>query len=332
VECREHGVRVEQVPWAEHDSHFTREFEEMVAWLAQRMDKSATCRLMGINWRTVGTIVERVVEQRLDERRLEELYVIGVDEPGHKRHHHYISLVVDHLKSRVVWVGEGKGEQTLHRFFDELGEEKARELTHVTMGMSAAFISKAVEKRAPQAKKVFDRFHVRRLASKAVDIVRREEVRRGAGTADAAALKKSRWALLKNPWNLTLKQGQKPGEVRRTNQRLYRAYLLKESLAKGMDYRQRKRAEEHLDAWSRWASRSKLKAFVKLARTVRRHKEGIVAYSETGLSNGVVEGLNNKIRVITRRAYGFRNTAALKAMIMLCCGGLALTPPLPGAL
>jgi transposase len=139
VECREHGVRVEQVPWAAHDSHFTREFEEMVAWLAQRMDKSATCRLTAINWRTVGTIVERVVAQQL-----EELDIIGVDELRHRRHHQYVSVVVEHLKSRVVWMGGGKGEGTLHGFFDELGVERTRALTHVTQDLSAAF-SKVVK-------------------------------------------------------------------------------------------------------------------------------------------------------------------------------------------
>jgi len=322
-------VRVEQVPWAAHDSHFTREFEEMVAWLAQRMDKSATCRLMGINWRTVGTIVERVVAERLDAQRLEELYVIGVDELSHRRHHEYLSVAVDHLKSRVVWMGEGKGEQTLNDFFDELGPERTQALTHVTQNLSAAF-SKVVKQRAPQALQVFDRFHVQKLANEALDEVRRQEVRDVAGSERAAAVKKSRWALLKNPWNLSLRQGEKLREVQRLNRRLYRAYLLKESLAKGMDYRQPARASEHLDSWSRWASRSKLKPFVRLAKTVRKHNQGIVAYTQTGLSNGVVEGLNNKIRLVMRRAYGFRNTAALKAMVFLCCGGLVLNPPLPG--
>ena len=118
--------------------------------------------------------------------------------------------------------------------------------------------------------------------------------------------------------------------MQRLNRRLYRAYLLKESLARGMDYRQPARASEHLDSWSQWASRSKLKPFVRLARTVRKHEQGIVAYTQTGLSNGVVEGLNNKIRLVMRRAYDFRNTAALKAMVFLCCGGLVLNPPLPG--
>jgi transposase len=225
-------------------------------------------------------------------------------------------------------VGEGKGEKTLLKFFDELGPERTQALTHVTMDLGAAYQA-AVNARAPQAQKVFDRFHVQKLASEAVDTVRRQEVGLQGEAAEGRALKKSRWALLKNPWNLTQRQGEKLSEVARTNQRLYRAYLLKESLAKGLDFRQRKRAEEHLDGWAQWASHSKLKPFVKLSRTIRRFKEGILAYVSTGLSNGVVEGLNNKIRLITRRAFGFHSAAALMAMIHLCCGGLSLTPPLP---
>lgn len=158
--------------------------EEMVAWLAQRMDKSATCRLMAINWRTVGTIVERVVAERLDAQLLEGLYLIGVDELSHRRHHEYVSLVVDHLKSRVVWMGEGKGEQTLNDFFDELGPQRTQALTHVTQDLSAAF-SKVVKQRAPQAVQVFDRFHVQKLANEALDEVRRQEVRDVAGTESA---------------------------------------------------------------------------------------------------------------------------------------------------
>lgn len=326
--CRAHGVRVERVPWAGHGSDFTFEFEELTAWLAQRLDKTATRKLMGINWRTVGAVVERVVQARLDKERLEDLYVIGVDELSFRRHHEYVTVVVDHLKKRVVWVGEGKGEKTLLSFFDELGPERSQALTHVTLDMSAAYRA-AIEARAPQAQKVFDRFHVQKLASEAVDTVRRQEMGLLKGTAEGRALKKSRWALLKNPWNLTQRQGQKLSEVARTNQRLYRAYLLKESLAQGLDYRQQWRAQQHLEGWLQWACHSKLAPFVKLSRTVRTFQQGILAYVSTGLSNGLVEGLNNKIRLITRRAFGFHSAKALMAMIHLCCGGISLVPPLP---
>jgi transposase len=126
-------------------------------------------------WRTVGTIIERVVAQRLDAQRLEELYLIGVDEVSHRRHHQYLTVVVDPLKSRVVWMGEGKGEETLNGFFDDLGEERTQQLTHVTQDLSAAF-AKVVKQRAPQAVQVFDRFHVQKLANEALDEMRRKRV------------------------------------------------------------------------------------------------------------------------------------------------------------
>ena len=328
VNCSRCGVRVEQVPWAAHGSRFTRDLEEMVAYLAQRMDRSAVRRLVGIDWRTVGTIVERIVSERLDPARLDELYVIGLDELSFRRHHNYVTVVVDHLKRRVVWTGEGRSADTLHGFFDALGPERSAKLTHVTLDMAAGYI-KAVTERAPQAQKVYDRFHVQQLASAAVDQVRRTEVHL-AGAEAGRLLKKSRWPLLKSTWNLEVHEREKLGEVQRTNRRLYRAYLLKESLGSLLDYRQPWRARRRLAEWLSWASRSKLRPFVRVARTIRHYMDGVLAYVSTRLSNGLTEGLNNKTRLITRRAYGFHSAHALSAMIHLCCGGIVLSPPLPG--
>ena len=327
VECPEHGVVTESVPWANHEARFTAEFEELAAYLAQRMDKTAVCTLMGINWRTVGAIVARIVKTRLDPKRLENLYVIGVDEISFRRHHEYVTVVVDHAKRRVVWTGEGKGADTLKKFFDELGEERSKLITDVTLDMSAAYIS-AVRDRAPQATLNFDRFHVQKLANEALDEVRRAEVREAFGE-EASFIKKARWALLKNPWNLTRKQGQKLREIQQNNRRLYRAYLLKESLARVLDYVQPGRASAALDDWLSWARRSQLKPFIKLAGTVAKHSEGILAYVKSRLTNGLTEGLNNLIRLITRRAFGFHGAPALQAMIQLCCGKIVLNPPLP---
>jgi transposase len=327
VECPEHGVVTEQVPWANHEVRFTAEFEELTAYLAQQMDKTAVCTLMGINWRTVGTIVARIVKARLDPKRLENLYVIGVDEISFRRHHEYVTVVVDHAKRRVVWTGEGKGADTLKRFFDEFREERSKRITDVTLDMSAAYIA-AVRDRAPQATLTFDRFHVQKLANEALEEVRRAEVRGAFGEA-ASFIKKARWALLKNPWNLTRKQGQKLREIQQNNRPLYRAYLLKESLAKVLDYLQPARAATALNDWLRWARRCRLKPFVKLARTIAKHSKGILAYIKTRLTNGLTEGLNNVIRLITRRAFGFHSASALEAMIQLCCGGIVLNPPLP---
>lgn len=329
VHCRRcAGVRVERVPWAVHGSRFTEDFEELVAYLAQVTDKTQVTKLMGIAWVTVGSIVERVVARRLDSDRLEGLVRIGIDEFGYRRRHRYITTVVDHDRRRIVWAAKGRSAATLEAFFDDLGPEGCARIESVTIDMAGGFL-KAIEHRAPRAQVIFDRFHVQRLASDAVDEVRREQLRELRGTPQGRALFRSRFALLKNPWNLNRSETQKLNELQRTNAPLYRAYLLKETLAQVLEYRQPWRAERALQDWLSWASRSKLKPFVKAARTVRKHKRGILAYINDRLTNGLVEGLNNHLRMIARRAYGFHSAQALISMLFLCCGGILLHPALP---
>lgn len=328
VDCKSCGVHVEAVPWAAPKSRFTRRMEELVAYLAQQMSKTAVCKLAGIDWRTVGTIVARIIGEKLDPSRLNDLTVIGVDELSFRRNHNYVTVVVDHVRQRIVWVGEGKSSNTLAEFFKALGPERAKLLTHVTMDLSAAYRS-SVTAHAPQAELVFDRFHIQRLASDAVDAVRRSEVRAAEETADAKSLKGTRWALLKSQWNLNPDEAETLRDLQRVNDRIFRAYLLKEKLADILRRKQPGVAAKELTRWIGWASRSRLKPFVKLARTIKKFSHGILAYIRTGLSNGPTEGLNNKSRLITRRAYGFHSAQALIAMIFLCCGGITLSPPLP---
>ncbi|MCB9716458.1 MAG: transposase [Myxococcales bacterium] len=156
----------------------------------------------------------------------------------------------------------------------------------------------------------------------------RSVARRSATPApeDKAELKNTRWALQKNPWNLHDFELDKVTMVQRANRRLYRAYLLKETLLAVLDRKQINVASAKLDEWLAWASRSKLTPFVKLARTIRKHRDGILAYVRTRLNNGRVEGLNGKARVITRRAFGFHDAGALIAMLFLCCGGIHVAP------
>lgn len=328
VRCRRCGVRTEQVPWAQAGSRFSEEFEELVAYLAQVTDQTRVTELMGIAWTTVGAIVERVVARRLDPARLDGLRRIGVDEFSYRKRHRYLTTVVDHDRRRVVWAAAGRSAETLAAFFDALGEERCAELECVTMDMAGGYI-KAVEERLPAVQIVFDRFHVQRLASDALDTVRREQLRELRGSESGRELFRSRFALLKNPWNLTRKDQQKLSEVQRTNGPLYRAYLLKETLAQALDYKQPGRAERALREWLAWASRSKLPPFVKAARTIRKHFDRILAYVRERLTNGIVEGFNNKLRMIARRAFGFHSPPPLIAMLFLCCGGITLDPPLP---
>ncbi len=328
VNCADCGVRVERVPWAEHGTRFTRDFEELTAYLVQASDKTKVTQLMGISWSTVGDIVERVVERRKDPESLKNLRFIGIDDFSYRKRHRYLTLVVDHESRRVVWAAQGRNAETLKSFFEELGPEACAKIEAATIDMAGGYI-KALGECLPNAQVVFDRFHVQRLASESLDEVRRDQLRDMRGTPEGRDIFKSRFALLKNPWNLQQSEHEKLDQLQKTNAPLYRAYLLKETLAKALDYRQPWRAKRALKEWLAWASRSKLKPFVKTARTIRQHLEGILAYVEFRLTNGVVEGINNRLRMIARRAFGFHRPEPLIAMLFLCCSGISLDPPLP---
>ena len=262
---------------------------------------------MRIAWETVGRIIERVVGRRGRADRLDDLVYVGVDEISYRRHHKYLTVVVDHFSGEVVWVRPGKNAATLKAFFEELGSQRCGQLEAVTLDLSGAYI-KAVTEASPQATLIFDRFHVQRLAHDALDQVRRDEVREVTDPDDRRALKKTRWPLHKNPWNLQGFERDKLATLQRDNKRLYRGYLLKEALAAVLDRRQVNVARRKLDEWVAWASRSRLGPFVKLARTIRKHADGILEYVRYGcLSNGRSEGINRKIRTITTRS---RSTSA----------------------
>lgn len=322
--CPDCGVHVERVPWAETGSWFTRAFEDQLAYLAQRCDQTTVGRQMRVAWETVGNVIQRVMARHQTGDLLEGLKIIGVDELSYRRHHEYVTVVVDHIAGRIVWARPGKNADTLKAFFVQLGAERCAKLEAVTIDMSGAYI-KAVTEATPEAKLIFDRFHVQRLAQDALDEVRRAEVR-DAVAEDKAELKNTRWALLKNPWNLSRVEREKLSTLPAVNLRLYRAYLLKEALAAVLDSRQINVATRKLDEWISWARRSRLGPFKKLAETIKKHATGILAYVSSRLSNGRTEGLNGKARTITRRAYGFHSASSLIAMLFLCCSGIHLNP------
>jgi transposase len=326
LRCPEHGVLTEAVPWAARGARFTLDFEELVAWLAREMNQTAVVRLMHIAWKSVGRIVERLVARKLDKTRLDELYEIGLDEVSYRKGHKYLSIVADHRSGDPAWIGEGRSQKTIGHFFAELGPERSKKLKVVTMDMCAPYIAE-VTARAPNAQICFDPFHVVKLANEAVHDLRRSEARERKGTSEAAVLKGSRWALLKAPESLRPEERVRLAEVADLNWRVYRGYLLKEEL-RALYACRPAAAARHLTEWLSWASRSKLRPFVKLARTLRKYREGILAAIKLGVSNGRLEGLNNKIGVLKHRAYGFHSATALIAMIFLCCSNLPLTLPI----
>lgn len=325
VVCERCGVRTSAVPWSRIGSVFTREFEDEVAWFLQHTDQTATASYFGISWITAGKIAQRVVAEKLDGSLLEDLHFIGVDEISYGRPKKFLTVVVDHERGRVVWAAEGKSSETLGRFFGLIGPKRASRIEVVTMDMSAAYV-KSVGEHAPNAEIVFDRFHVVRLLLDAIDQVRREQQRALEDTSERKVLKKSRFALLKNPWNLTRKEKQKLAAIQMNNRPLYRAYLLKESFQSIYDASSLEEADQRFDEWYGWARRSRLAPFVSLAETLRKYWPGIRRFIELRITNGPVEGYNSKIRMISHRAFGFHSAEALIAMIMLLCSGIILSP------
>jgi transposase len=327
LRCRDCGVRMEPVPWARAGAQHTRDFEDVVAWLAQQMAFAPIARLLRIGWHTIGPIVARVVADHLDEARLAGLVCIGVDEISYRRHHRYLTTVADHRTGAIVWCSPGRNSATLQRFFDELGDRKAS-IKAVSIDMSGEY-QRAIRDAVPDAQICFDPFHVVRLGARATDQVRRDEWNRHDRSHTPAGrwIKGTRWSLLKAPEHQTVGQLATLWEVQQANQRLYRAFLLREELRLLYHLPDPALAPAHLDAWLAWAARSRLKPFVRLARTLREHRDGILAAIRLSLSNGRLEGLNSKIRLISHRAFGFHSADPLIALVYLCCAGVTIDLP-----
>jgi transposase len=346
VECPVHGVVVAHVPWARHDAGHTHAFDAQVAWLATQASKSAITQLMRITWRTVGSIIARVwadTDQSVD--RFEGLARIGIDEVSYRKHHRYLTVVVDHDTGRLLWAKAGRSKDTMRAFFDVLGPDRSRQLTHVSCD-GATWITTVVAERAPQAVLCADPFHVVAWATDALDTVRREVwniARRAPGGSrredkgrsrpvniaqgDARALKRARYTLWKNPENLTSHQRTKLAWIAKTHPYLHRAYLLKEGLRTVFKL-PAPDAKHALQRWLQWAARSRIPEYIQLARRIRDHQPAIHASLDHGLSNALIESTNTKIRLITRIAYGFANPTNLIALALLTLGGHR--PPLPG--
>ena len=349
VRCRPHGGTVASVPWARHDAGHTHAFDDTVAWLATVTSKTAATRLMRVAWRTVGSIITRVwADTGGAVDRLAGVTRIGVDEISYRRGMAYLTVVVDHDTGRLLWAAEGRDRATLRAFFDILGQDRSAAITHVSAD-GADWIAMVIAERCPNAVLCADPFHVVRWATDALDAVRREAWndarkaaraeparRRGRPAANAPArpasdraksLKGARYALWKNPENLTDRQQVKLAWIAKTDPRLHRAYLLKEGL-RVVFQMPHDQAIEALDRWLAWARRCRIEPFVKLARSITKHRASILAAIENGLSNGLIESVNTKIRLITRIAFGFRSIPALIALLMLSLGGHR--PALPG--
>jgi len=329
VKCPDCGVRVDAVPWARPGSRFTRAFEDVVAFLAQQMAKGPD----------PATGADRLAHRRAHPwsgsspsasmtAALSGLERVGVDEVSYRRRHRYLTVVADHDTGRIVSLADGRNSQTLGDLFAELGDPK-HSLRAISIDLSGAD-AKANREQLPGARIPHDPLHVVRVAADAVDQVRHDErnAHHRSHTAAGRWAKHTRWALLKAPERQSLGSLGTLGEVYLHNRRLYRAFRRYHELRLLCQLEDPTLAAAHPDGWLHWASRSRLQPFVRAARTLRRHRDGILAAIELGLANDRLEGLNSRIPLISHRSFGFHSSAPLIALIYPCRGGIVIELPL----
>jgi len=325
VNCPRCGVRVEDFPWARPWARVTTALAEAVATLARQLSWKATAREYGLNWKSVAAIVKRAVQYGLEKRRRPPVHVIGIDEVSRRKGQVYLTVVYDLERRVLLWVGEDRTEEAVRKFFtEELGRRRCGTLRVVCLDMWAPY-AKLVREHARNAQILFDRFHIVKHLHEAVEEVRRS-LWRQLSCQERVSFKGTRWLLLKNPWNLTPDQRERLSTLVRWNTPLVRAWYLKEAFQLFWTYKQPWRAEQHLRKWMNAAMRSKLEPFKKFVRLLRAHLDGILAWTKIRLSNGALEGMNNKIKSISHRAFGFRLAENFIVAIYHCCARL----PIPG--
>lgn len=357
VKCPEHGVVTADVPWAYPGSCFTRDFDLTVAWLAKYLPRSAVSSYMRIDWETVGKCISRSLNDLEPERsrRLNGLVNIGIDETSYRKGHKYITVIVNHDTNEVVWVADGHGKSVLEQFYKSLTQEQLSSIKVVT-GDGARWITDCVNEFTPDCERCVDPFHVVEWAMDALDEVRKERWRKAYEEANrlakenpqkrgrprsndrvaaaikaakdkASEIKDSAYSLGKAPEHLTDRQQVRLDLIQAKDPQLFRAYSLKESLRLLLKIQDVDQAEKELKHWLFRASHSRIPAFKELYKKIRRHKEHILNTIRLGLSNARIEATNNKIKLIIRKAYGFRNIQNMMDMVYLVCSNVRI--PLP---
>ncbi len=316
------GVHVEQIPWATGKRRMTQALMATIAKWARLLTWQQVATLFHCSWNTVAEAVDAAVEYGLAKRDISDLAYIGIDEISRKRGHVYLTNVYDLEARRLIWSGEGRAKETLEKFFDWLGQERSAGIAGVCCDMWQPYID-VIKVRAPKATLVFDKFHIVGHLMKAVDDVRRDEIRE-KGDDHKELMKKTRYIWLKNPWNLSQNQQSRLADLEQLNLKINRAYLLKESFREFWGYTTVGWAKQYLDKWLWWATHSRLKPLRDFAWMLRRHQDDVLTYFKLPINNGATEGLNNKAKVISHKAYGFRSAKNFIRNLYHCMADLPL--------
>lgn len=325
VDCPRCGVKVEQVPWCDGKHQLTTTYRWFLAGWAKRLSWQEVAETFGTTWQNVFRSVKHAVSWGLAGRYLEGIKAIGVDEVAWQRGHNYLTLVyqIDDGCKRLLWIGKDRTAKSFLRFFRMLGRERSQKLKFICSDMWKAYL-KVIAKKAPKAIHVLDRFHLMQKMNKAIDEVRASEAKRLKADGYEPILKHSRWCLLKRPENLTDKQAVKLSELLKYNLQSVRAHLLREDFQRFWEYVRPSWAGKFLDQWCTRTMRSKIEPMKQVARTLRNHRPLILNWfrAKGTISSGAVEGFNNKVKLTTRKSYGFRTYEAIEIALYHSLGRL----------
>ncbi|WP_316157522.1 ISL3 family transposase [Cupriavidus sp. BIC8F] len=325
VDCRDCGVKVEALPWANGKHTLTRAYMLFLAQWARKLSWKETAQSFRTSWEKVFNAVEWVVEWGLAQRELGTIRAFVVDEIQYGRGHKYLTLVyqIEAGCTRLLWVGQERTKASFAKFFAMIGKEVCEKVEFVCSDMWKPYLE-MIALHCPNALNILDRFHIVAKMNKAIDEVRAEESRRMSRDGYEPVLKKSRWCLLKRPENFTDKQRLRMRDLLQYNLRTVRAWLLKEQFQQLWEYISPDWAGKFLDQWCTQVMRSRIEPMKKFARTVRAHRELILNYfrARKQFSSGVVEGLNNKAKVTMRKSYGFRTFRATEIALYHALGKL----------
>jgi transposase len=318
-------VKIESVPWAEGKHSLTVTYMQFLAAWAKRLSWQEVAAAFRTSWDKVFHSVEWAVDWGLKHRELSDIHSIGVDEVLWHRGHKYLTVVyqIDRECKRLLWVGRDRTVRTLLKFFREFGKERSSRLLYVCSDMWKPYL-KVIAKKAAEAIHVLDRFHIAMHMNKAIDKVRAQESRELKAKGLIPVLTHSRWCLLKRPEHLTDKQEVKLSDLLRYNLKAVRSYLLKEDFQFFWEYVSPYWAGIFLDRWCKRTMLSKIEPMKKVARMLRSHRELLLNWfrAKKTISSGVIEGLNNKLKLTTRKSYGFRTFRAAEVMLYHTLGDL----------
>lgn len=325
VNCKRCGVTVEMVPWGDGKNQLTTSYRWFLATWARRLSWSETASIFRTSWDSVCRAVEHAVEWGLAHRDLSKVTALGVDEVAWARGHTYLTLLYDISDGakRLLAVAEERTEASLRQCLESLGASVCEQVQYVCSDMWKGYL-KVIAERLGKAVHVLDRFHVMQQFGKALDEIRAEESKRLVRDGYEPVLKKSRWCFLKRPENLTEKQTVKLAELLKYNLRTVRAYLLREEFQRLWEYQSAWWAGKFLDEWTGRVMRSRLEPMKKIARSIRTHRGLILNWfrARGQISSGAVEGLNNKVKLVTRKSYGFRTARVIKLALLHNLGRL----------